>query len=97
MELYFIIKITQDISICPFQIGNSLFDEEGSKTVKDVMETAKAKNVKIHLPTDFITADKFAEDAKVGHADIKSGIPAGAMVSATDTLITDRYELDDCR
>lgn len=46
------------------------------------METAKAKNVQIHLPTDFVTGDKFAEDAKVGAADIKSGIPAGAMVSS---------------
>lgn len=48
------------------------------------METAKAKNVKIHLPTDFVTGDKFAEDAKVGTANIKSGIPAGAMVSAAN-------------
>lgn len=61
------------------EIGNSLFDEKGSKTVKDIMETAAAKNVKIHLPTDFVTGDKFAEDAKVGTADVKSGIPAGAL------------------
>lgn len=29
------------------------------------MEKATAKNVKIHLPEDFITADKFAENAEV--------------------------------
>ncbi|VDQ00636.1 unnamed protein product [Trichobilharzia regenti] len=43
------------------------------------METAKAKNVAIHLPVDFITADKFAEDAKTGSATIESGIPDGWM------------------
>lgn len=45
------------------------------------MDKAEQKSVKIHLPTDFVTGDKFAEDAKVGSADIKSGIPAGCMVS----------------
>ncbi|KAM3187497.1 hypothetical protein ACTXT7_002212 [Hymenolepis weldensis] len=61
------------------KIGNSLYDEEGAKTVKDIMEKAKAKNVQIHLPTDFITGDKFAEDAKVGTATVESGIPDGWM------------------
>ncbi|KAG9874453.1 phosphoglycerate kinase, partial [Aureobasidium melanogenum] len=41
------------------KIGDSLFDEAGSKTVKDLVEKAKKNNVKIVLPTDFITADKF--------------------------------------
>ncbi|KAF2657520.1 phosphoglycerate kinase [Lophiostoma macrostomum CBS 122681] len=40
-------------------IGNSLFDEAGSKTVKDLVEKAKKNNVKIVLPVDYITADKF--------------------------------------
>lgn len=61
------------------KIGNSLYDEEGAKTVKEIMEKAKAKNVQIHLPTDFITGDKFAEDAKVGTATVESGIPDGWM------------------
>ncbi|KAK7496546.1 hypothetical protein BaRGS_00012198 [Batillaria attramentaria] len=61
------------------QIGASLFDEEGSKIVKGLMEKAKKNNVQIHLPVDFVTGDKFAEDAKVDKADIKSGIPAGWM------------------
>ena len=46
------------------QIGASLFDEEGAKTVPDIMTKAKEKGVKIHLPTDYVCADKFAEDAK---------------------------------
>jgi phosphoglycerate kinase len=61
------------------QIGNSLYDEEGSKIVSGLMEKAKAKNVQIHLPVDFVTGDKFAENAAVGTATLETGIPAGAM------------------
>ncbi|KAF2108549.1 phosphoglycerate kinase [Lophiotrema nucula] len=60
-------------------IGNSLFDEAGSKTVKDLVEKAKKNNVKIVLPVDYITADKFDKDAKTGYAEDKDGIPDGWM------------------
>jgi len=60
-------------------IGDSLFDEAGSKTVKDLVEKAKKNNVKIVLPVDYITADKFAKDAKTGYAEDKDGIPDGWM------------------
>ena len=50
-------------------IGTSLYDEEGAKIVPKLMEKAKAKNVKLHFPVDFVTADKFAEDAAVGAPD----------------------------
>ncbi len=62
------------------QIGNSLYDEEGAKIVKGLMEKAQKNNVKIHLPVDFVTGDKFAEDAQVGSATKASGIPDGHMV-----------------
>ncbi len=45
------------------------------------MDKAKQKNVKIHLPIDFVTGDKFAENATVGAADLKTGIPDGHLVS----------------
>ena len=45
-------------------IGNSLFHEAGSKTVGDLVEKAKKNNVKIVLPVDYVTADKFDKDAK---------------------------------
>ncbi|KAM3504615.1 hypothetical protein MY11210_008286 [Beauveria gryllotalpidicola] len=61
------------------KIGNSLFDEPGAKTVPKLMEKAKAKNVKVVLPTDFVTADKFDKDAAVGYATDKEGIPDGWM------------------
>ena len=44
------------------------------------MNKAKEKKVQIHLPVDFVTADKFAEDAKVGAAEKSEGIPDGWMV-----------------
>ncbi|KAH8894218.1 phosphoglycerate kinase [Thozetella sp. PMI_491] len=60
-------------------IGNSLFDEAGSKTVGDLIEKAKKNNVKVVLPVDYITADKFDKDATVGAATDASGIPDGWM------------------
>jgi len=60
-------------------IGTSLFDEEGAKIVPKLIEKAKAKNVKLHFPVDFVTADKFAEDANVGAATLEEGIPDDRM------------------
>jgi len=66
-------------------IGNSLFDAEGAKIAQHLFDKAKAKGVKITLPVDFITADRFpgspADIAAVqaGVADDQSGIPAGWM------------------
>lgn len=59
------------------QIGSSLFDEEGAKTVPDIMKKAQEKGVKIHLPTDYVCADKFAEDAQTTVRTNKEGIDDG--------------------
>lgn len=59
------------------KIGNSLFDEAGSKTVGDLVKKAKEHNVEIVLPVDYVTADKFDKDAKVGAATDEEGIPDG--------------------
>lgn len=61
------------------EIGDSLFDADGAKIVPELMEKAKAKGVKIHLPVDFTTANKFAEDAETGVALASDGIPDGWM------------------
>lgn len=45
------------------QIGKSLFDEEGAKIVPQILEKAKEKGVKLHIPADFVCADKFEETA----------------------------------
>jgi len=60
-------------------IGTSLYDEEGAKIVTKLVEKAKANNVQLHFPVDFITADKFAEDANTGEATVQSGIPDNWM------------------
>jgi len=59
------------------KIGNSLFDEAGSKTVGDLVEKAKKHNVKVVLPVDYTTADKFSNDANIGYATDADGIPDG--------------------
>ncbi|OEH80596.1 phosphoglycerate kinase [Cyclospora cayetanensis] len=61
------------------KIGNSLFDEDGSKIVEDIMKEAKAKNVEVLLPVDFVCGDKFAADAKTQICDDKTGVPDGWM------------------
>lgn len=40
---------------------------------------AEKNKVQIHLPVDFITADKFGENAACGSADLENGIPDGWM------------------
>lgn len=56
-----------------------MFDEEGAKIVRNLLDKAKKNNVQIHLPCDFVTADKFDEKAQVGSATLESGIPDGWM------------------
>ena len=59
------------------EIGNSLFDAKGAEIAPELFAKAAAKGVKIHLPVDFICADKFAPDANTKAATDKEGIPAG--------------------
>lgn len=61
-------------------IGNSLFDEDGAKIVEKLVAKAKANNVALHFPVDFVTADAFSKDANTGIASAESGIPSGWMV-----------------
>ncbi|KAI9755807.1 MAG: phosphoglycerate kinase [Lichina confinis] len=59
------------------KIGNSLFDEPGSKNAQPLMGKAKEKNVTTVLPVDSIIADKFDKNAKTGYAAHEDGIPDG--------------------
>jgi len=61
------------------KIGDSLFDKAGSEKCAALMEKAKKNNVKVVLPVDYITADKFDKDANVGKATDEEGIPDGWM------------------
>lgn len=61
-------------------IGKSLFDEEGAKIVPQIMAKAKERGVKIHLPQDYVIADKFEETAQTAVRDILgAGIDDGWM------------------
>merc|ERR1712190_447187 len=71
---YTFLKINNSMAI-----GTSLFDEEGAKTVPDIMKKAAEKNVKIVLPTDFILSDKFGEDGEIKESTLAEGIPDGFM------------------
>lgn len=62
------------------QIGSSLYDEEGAEIVPNLMAKAEKKGVKLHLPVDFVTGSKFAEDAEVGNATVAEGVPDGWLV-----------------
>jgi phosphoglycerate kinase len=61
------------------QIGDSLFDADGAKIVPELLKKAAEKGKKIHLPVDWVTADKFDPNANTGAATLQSGIPAGWM------------------
>jgi phosphoglycerate kinase len=58
-------------------IGKSIFDPKGAEIVPRVIEKARAKGVKIHLPVDFVAADKFAADANTRIVTMQEGIPDG--------------------
>merc|ERR1719498_1148055 len=60
-------------------IGSSLYDEDGAKTVPDIMKKAKEQNVEIILPVDFTISSKFGEDGDVKEATLEEGIPDGFM------------------
>lgn len=53
---YTFLKVTRGM-----KIGNSLYDEDGAAIVEKLLAKASANNVQIHLPVDFVTADKFSE------------------------------------
>jgi phosphoglycerate kinase len=60
------------------EIGNSLCEEDRIDTAKAILEKAAAKGVSIHLPSDSVTADKFAADAATSSAP-SNHIPQGWM------------------
>lgn len=59
------------------EIGGSLFDPEGAKIVADLAAKAKAGNVKLIFPVDYVCADSFSADANTCPAEDSTGIPAG--------------------
>ncbi len=46
------------------KVGNSLIEDDLLETAKNAVEKAKAKGVKLLIPTDTLIADKFDNEAK---------------------------------
>jgi len=65
--------------ISGMEIGKSLYDVEGAKIVQSIMDKAKERGVTIHLPVDFIIADKFDPNAQSRVCTDAEGIPADWM------------------
>ncbi|MEP6683948.1 MAG: phosphoglycerate kinase [Parafilimonas sp.] len=59
-------------------IGSSLCEDDRIEKAKEIMSKAAEKNSCIHLPSDSIIADKFANDANVSSS-ISTTIPDGWM------------------
>jgi phosphoglycerate kinase len=59
-------------------IGDSLVEDDKQELALTILEKAKQKNVAVHLPSDTIIADAFANDANTKVNDIKE-IPDGWM------------------
>ena len=56
------------------EIGSSLYDEPGAAIVKDIFSKAKEKGVEFVLPSDFVCADAFDNDANINLATVDQGI-----------------------
>ncbi len=57
------------------EIGKSLLEADKIDLAKSILEEAKAKNVRIHLPADCVIADKFENAASIQTVNVRA-IPA---------------------
>ncbi|MBU4538849.1 MAG: phosphoglycerate kinase [Weeksellaceae bacterium] len=79
-------------------IGNSLLEEDKLGLALEILEKAKAQNVKVYLPVDTLIADEFSNDADRKEVDIYEipdgwmGMDAGARTRALfhDVLMNSR-------
>ena len=62
-----------------YEIGDSVLDEQGLNTAKEVLEKAKALNKNLLIPTDIVVADSFSNDADSKVISSDYGIPKGWM------------------
>ncbi|HZF64480.1 MAG TPA: phosphoglycerate kinase [Chitinophagaceae bacterium] len=72
------------------KIGNSLCEDDRLGTAQELLKKADAKGVCIHLPSDSIIADKFAEDADISSS-LSNNIPDGWMGLYIGALACDMF------
>lgn len=75
---------------CGGKIGSSLCEDDRLDTARELLKKAEAKGVCIHLPSDSIIADKFAEDANISSA-LSNTIPDGWMGLDIGSLACDVF------
>ncbi len=75
---------------CDGKVGNSLVEEDRIGTANELLQKAKEKGVTIHLPSDSIIADKFAEDAEISSS-LSNNIPDGWMGLDIGALACDLF------
>jgi phosphoglycerate kinase len=59
------------------KIGKSIFDEEGSKIVPDLIKKAKEKGVKLYFPEDYVISQEFKDGVPTKTVSLQEGIPDG--------------------
>jgi len=62
-----------------YEIGASLFDEEGAKLVPEIRKKAAEKGVELILPVDFVCSSKFGDDGEIKNGDLSTGVPEGFL------------------
>lgn len=76
---------------CGGKVGNSLVENDRIDTARALLKKAEEKGVCIHLPSDSIIADKFAEDANISSA-LSNTIPDGWMGLDIGALACDNFK-----
>jgi phosphoglycerate kinase len=61
------------------QIGKSIYDEEGAKTVQDLLKKAQSKNVELIFPEDFVIANEIKEGVSTSVVKLNEGIPSDML------------------
>jgi phosphoglycerate kinase len=72
------------------KIGTSLCEEDRLDTARELLDKAEKKGVCIHLPSDSIIADKFAEDATISSS-LSNIIPDGWMGLDIGSMACDMF------
>jgi phosphoglycerate kinase len=80
------------------KVGSSLVEDDKIELAKELMDKAKAKGVKLLLPTDVVVADKFAADANTKIVSVDA-IPDGWMGLdiGPDSVTSFQKELNECK
>jgi len=80
-------------------IGSSIYEEAEIETCKQILKKAKELKVTIHLPLDFVIADKFSEKADIKFASMKVGfeVPWMGLDIGSNTLKEWEKSMQDCQ